>query len=63
MPLNIGVGKYSITAAVHSEDTHLKHCSHWLDDACDFEVVGIKGDVFIGICRLDPDIVVKEVGR
>ena len=56
MPLNIGIGKYSITVAVHSEDTHLVHCSHWLDYACDFEVAGVDGDIFVGICRLEPII-------
>lgn len=60
MPLNIGIGKYSITVAVHSEDTHLEHCSHWLDYACDFEVAGICGDIFTGICRLEPEIKFKE---
>lgn len=56
MPLNIGSGKYSITAAVHSEDTHLSNCSHWLDDACNFEVAGVIGNIFAGVCRLDPII-------
>lgn len=56
MPMNIGTGKYSITAAVHSEDTHLENCSHWLDNACDFEIAGIKGKKFIGVCRLEPKI-------
>jgi len=56
MPLNIGPGKYSITAAVHNEDTHLSHCSHWFDGACDFEVAGNIGKVFAGICRLEPII-------
>ncbi len=63
MPLNIGVGKYSITTAVHSEDTHLEHCSHWLDYACDFEVVGIDGDIFAGICRLEPVVEFNEVSK
>lgn len=61
MPLNIGTGKYSITVAVHSEDTHLEHCSHWLDYACDFEVAGIDGDIFAGICKLNPKIEFNEV--
>lgn len=63
MPLNIGIGKYSITAAVHSEDTHLDHCLHWLDHACDFEVAGIDGDIFVGICKLNPDIAFIEVSQ
>ena len=56
MALNIGVGKYSITTAIHSKDTHLDNCSHWLDHAIDFEVAGIKGDFFIGVSRLEPKI-------
>ena len=61
MPLNVGAGKYSITVAIHSEDTHLEHCSHWLDNACDFEVAGIIGDIFAGICKLNPEISFKEI--
>jgi len=60
MPLNIGIGKYSITTAVHSEDTHLENCSHWLDNACSFEIAGIKGDMFVGLCRLEPKIDIKR---
>jgi len=56
MPLNIGVGKYSITTAIHSNDTHLDNCSHWLDHATNFEIVGIKSELFIGLCRLQPQI-------
>ncbi|MDQ1337643.1 MAG: lipopolysaccharide transport system ATP-binding protein, partial [Campylobacterota bacterium] len=41
MPLNIGAGKYSVTAAVHSEHNHLSDCSHWLDYGGDFEVAGV----------------------
>ncbi|MFA6136901.1 MAG: ABC transporter ATP-binding protein [Sulfurimonas sp.] len=61
MPLNIGAGKYSITVAVHSEDTHLENCTHWLDYAADFEVAGVVGHIFAGLCRLEPNITFKEV--
>jgi len=60
MPLNIGSGKYSITTAVHSKDTHLEHCSHWLDNATEFEVAGIVGNQFVGLCRLEPSIKFEE---
>ena len=63
MPLNIGIGKYSITAAIHSEATHHEHCSHWLDHAEDFEVAGIKGPLFGGICRLEPTISLVEIEK
>jgi lipopolysaccharide transport system ATP-binding protein len=56
MLLNIGVGKYSITTAVHSSETHLDNCSHWLDHSADFEIAGVKGEFFIGVCRLKPKI-------
>jgi len=54
LPLAIGTGKYSLSVAIHTKDTHLEHCSHWLDDACDFEVAGVIGNMFIGLCRLEP---------
>lgn len=61
MPLNIGTGKYSVTAAVHSEHNHLSECSHWLDHGAEFEVAGVMGNMFIGATRLEPSIEFKEV--
>lgn len=56
MPLNIGIGKYSITAALHSQDNHIDDCYHWLDFAEDFEIAGTQGDLFVGLCKLEPSI-------
>lgn len=56
MPLNIGIGKYTITAALHSQETHLEECSHWIDKICEFEVAGIIGNYFVGLCKLQPTI-------
>ena len=56
LDMNIGVGLYTITAAVHSSDTHLEDCSHWLDNACAFEVSGFRKEQFVGICCLEPKI-------
>lgn len=61
MPLNIGIGKYSITVAIHSADTHLVNCFHWLDFATNFEVAGVENEMFIGLCKLEPEIIFKEV--
>ena len=61
LPLNIGSGKYSISAAIHSSDTHLDHCLHWLDYANDFQIIGIDGDMFVGLCRLEPEITFQEL--
>ena len=62
-PLNIGIGKYSIAVAIHSGDTHLEHCPHFLENACDFEIVGVEGNYFIGLCRLDPKITLREINE
>ncbi len=63
MPLNLGSGKYTITAAVHSKDMHLENCLHWLDYACNFEVAGLLGDIFTGICRLEPKIDLLKIDK
>jgi len=63
MPLNIGSGNYSITAAIHSEDTHIDYCSHWLDHAADFEIAGIDGNMFLGLCKLKPKINIQSIER
>ncbi len=56
---DIGVGKYTLTVAVHTDDTHLNDCYHWVDTTLDFEVVQENGFVFIGIVRLEPTITVN----
>jgi len=61
MSLNIGVGEYSISAAIHSEDTHLENCAHWLDNATSFKIAGTVDNVFAGICKLEPKIKFEEI--
>lgn len=56
MPLNIGSGKYSVSAAIHSNDTHLDYCAHWLDNATSFEISGSVDFIFSGICKLNSSI-------
>ena len=63
MPLNIGIGKYSITVAIHSNDTHLENCSHWLDDASNFEIVGLVGNMYVGIARLEPTVSFHQINK
>ena len=59
MKFNIGVGKYTVTAAIHDSENHIENCYHWLDFATEFEIAGIKGAIFNGICRLEPTIMVN----
>ena len=61
LSLNLGVGKYSITTALTSSDTHLVHNYEWRDLALDFEVINIDKDKFLGCVWLDPDIVIKRI--
>lgn len=50
--MNLAPGKYTLTAALHSEDTHLDKCYHWIDNWSEFEVVGYKDNIFAGITDL-----------
>lgn len=56
MAMNLAPGKYSISAALHTEDVHYYDCFNWKDRAADFEVAGIMGNFFIGLVRLEPEI-------
>lgn len=48
-------GKYTLTLAVHEDDNHLNTCFHWWDNAVRFEVAGVLGALFSGVCRLPVD--------
>jgi lipopolysaccharide transport system ATP-binding protein len=58
MRMDIGPGKYTVTAALHSHDTHLEDCFHWADNISVFEIAGNYEKQYIGICKLYPEIVV-----
>jgi len=61
MKLNIGTGKYTLGAALHTSDWHTELCYHWLDNAVNFNIYGTKENLFIGLCRLEPTINFKKV--
>ena len=61
MDFNIGIGKYYVTAAVHSENIHNDECNHWLEKGAEFEIAGVKGCMFSGVVKLEPDIEIKEI--
>jgi lipopolysaccharide transport system ATP-binding protein len=56
MKFNLGVGKYTLTVAVHDNETHVDNCYHWVDFAAEFEIAVVKGAIFNGLCRLEPII-------
>lgn len=48
-------GRYTITAALHRGQYHSGSCFHWWDNAAEFEVAGVDGPCFAGVCRLPLD--------
>jgi lipopolysaccharide transport system ATP-binding protein len=50
LPLNFAPGKYTVTVALHSEDTHVHDCQHWWDAAATFEIAGFSDVPFSGLC-------------
>ncbi|WP_170018358.1 ABC transporter ATP-binding protein [Campylobacter sp. RM16190] len=61
LKLNIGVGFYTVTLALHSNDTHIEKCYHWIDSIFKFELINSDKKDFIGICKLNPYIHIKEM--
>ncbi|MCO8171013.1 ABC transporter ATP-binding protein [Pseudomonas sp. 21LCFQ02] len=51
-PMRLAPGKYTITLALHDGADHTVNCYHWHDNAVVFEVAGITGTFFGGICDL-----------
>lgn len=50
LPLNFAPGKYTVTVALHSDDTHVHDCQHWWDAAATFEIAGYSDVPFSGLC-------------
>jgi lipopolysaccharide transport system ATP-binding protein len=58
--LNIGPGKYTLTVAAHTLDTHIHECYHWADVVKSFEVVANRAFIFSGLLRLKPEVRVQK---
>lgn len=56
MPLNIGTGEYTITAAAHTLDTHLYECFDWADKIFMFSVIPSSDFSFVGLARCTPSL-------
>lgn len=52
--MHLAPGKYTLTLALHEGLDHTRHCYHWWDNASQFEVSGIRGPLFVGVCNLNP---------
>ena len=58
---NLGVGKYTMTIALHRGPDHTVECLHWADTICQFEILEFNKEQFIGICGLNPSLSVKKL--
>jgi lipopolysaccharide transport system ATP-binding protein len=54
--MNLGPGKYTLTLALHVGPDHTVECLHWEDATLEFEVAGVLGPNFVGLCKLDPSL-------
>ncbi len=61
MDMNLGVGKYTVSVALSSGDTHLDGCLEWRDHAASFQILASSGDEFVGMCRLEPLIHARKI--
>jgi lipopolysaccharide transport system ATP-binding protein len=52
LDLNVGVGSYSVTVALHTEHAHVDANFDWWDRALVFEVVPGGGPGFTGVAAL-----------
>lgn len=58
-PMNLGVGDYTITAAIHSERTHVEECYQWMDRVLTFKVLQREDFKFLGVAFLKPHITIE----
>lgn len=58
--MNIGVGEYSISAALHKERDHYEECFHWKDGLGQFNVIA-PGKIFVGSAWLENTCTVKTI--
>jgi lipopolysaccharide transport system ATP-binding protein len=63
VPMNIATGKYTLTAALHTAENHSEDCFHWQDTAASFEVAGVMGPLFSGLCRLPTTVNTQALGE
>ncbi|MFN2287918.1 MAG: ABC transporter ATP-binding protein [Chromatocurvus sp.] len=54
IPMHLAPGRYTLTLALHEGADHTRECYCWWDNAVQFEVSGIRGSPFVGLCNLQP---------
>jgi lipopolysaccharide transport system ATP-binding protein len=62
LPVNLGPGEYTVTAAIHTGADHLLECYDWADKFVAFKVLPEADQYFCGVARL-PVIAEVDVAR
>jgi len=57
--MDLSPGKYTLSAALHSQENHLEDCYFWQDNILKFEIAGIKGHIFAGVCKMPTDLMIE----
>lgn len=60
MTLGLGPNIYSLTVAIHTDDTHIHESYDWINDALTFRVLPSPDLKFTGYCRLQPQFSVQR---
>ncbi|KFN39355.1 MAG: sugar ABC transporter ATP-binding protein [Sulfuricurvum sp. MLSB] len=60
---NLGIGSFSVTVALHDQDTHIGTNYEWRDQALIFNIVNISKNTFTGLCWLEQKAKVSYVNR
>lgn len=61
LPVHLGPGSYSVSLALHADDTHLAANYDWQDLALVFQVVNLAHPTFVGSAWLQPTIAIQSV--
>lgn len=56
LPMHLSPGKFTVSLALHEGIDHTRECYHWWDNAEQFQVTGIRGPLFVGLCNLSPTL-------
>lgn len=56
-PMHLSPGKYTLSLSLHDGLEHTEKCYHWCDNYLSFEVAGILGSPFAGVCDLEAKLV------
>jgi len=61
LPVHLGPGSYSISVALHADDTHLSANYEWWDLAVVFQVVNLAHPTFVGCAWIQTEIQTQPI--